>query len=147
MCHKTYLFSLAGLCFVCCREGSYPTQNNQEGYPTKQMSEAKCTRQLYPVTLQILNLTVHRAPPTPPSTQVSLSFQKNPLSAPPLLEKWFSLFPAAFLGNPVYSKSILTQRLSTGSEHPLLLSSPAPSSPSSPQFMEIQQDAAYLCPA
>lgn len=108
MWNNTYLFCLAGLCFVCCRGGSYPIQYNQEGYPTKQMSEAKWIPQVYPVALQILNLTVHRAPPTP-HPQFSPSFQKNPLPAPSLQEKWFLLFPAAFYENPVYSKSILTQ--------------------------------------
>lgn len=109
MWNNTYLFSLAGLCFVCCRGGSYPIQNNQEGYPTEQMAEEKWTLQLYPVTPQILNLTVHRAPPMPSSTVFSF-FPKESIACSGLQEKWGShYFQQLFFGNPVYSKSILTQ--------------------------------------
>lgn len=103
------------------------------------MSEAKWALQLYPVALQILNL-LH-----PIHSFLFLSRRIHCLLH--LFRKNGShYFQQLFLG----TLSILNQslhRLSTGSEHPLLLSSPASSSLSLPQFREIQQDAAYLCPA
>lgn len=73
------------------------------------MSGAKWTLQLYPAAPQILNLTVHSAPPTPPSTGFSFFPKESTACSTSLQEKWFSLFLAAFFGSPVYSKSILTQ--------------------------------------
>lgn len=128
MCHNTYLSSLDGLCFVCCRKGIYPTQNKQEEYPTKQMSEGKWTLQLYPVALQILNLAEHRAPPTCLAHSFLFLYKGIHCLLHLFRKNGSHYFQQLFLGNPVYSNQSL-HRLSTGSELPLLLSSPAPSSP------------------
>lgn len=81
--------------------------------------------QLYCTALQMMNST-NTEFFLYPDQHIFLSFSKSSSTAPPLQEKWFLQFPTTFLGNPIYSKSILTERLSADSEHPSLLSSPAP---------------------